>query len=100
MSKTVVVTIETVATPFPAGTVPTGINISLSGGVVPAHVAMAAPYAATFTDVAPGTYTATAQAIDSNGAPLGAAAVSAEFTITADPDVNVDIPSIVTVSIQ
>jgi len=97
--STVIVTLETVATPFPAGTVAAGIVISLSGGVVPAQTITTAPYAASFVDVAPGTYTASAQAIDASGAPLGAAAVSAEFTIAA-PDVSIDIPSVVTVAIQ
>lgn len=97
--STVIVTLETVATPFPAGTVAAGISISLSGGAVPAQTVTAAPYTASFADVAPGSYTASAQALDANGQPLGAAAMSAEFTIAA-PDVSVDVPSTVTVAIQ
>lgn len=97
--STVIVAVETTSTPFPAGTVAAGVSISLSGGAVPAQTVTAAPYSATFADVAPGTYTASAQAVDASGNPLGAAAVSAEFTIAA-ADVNVDIPSTVTVTVS
>jgi hypothetical protein len=97
--STVIVTLETVATPFPAGTVAAGIVISLSGGAIPAQTVTVAPYSASFADVPAGTYTASAQATDASGNPLGAAAVSAEFTIAA-PDVSIDVPSTVTVAIQ
>ena len=96
--STVIVSVATASTPFPAGTVPAGIVITLSGGIAPQTVT-AAPYSASFSDVAPGQYTASAQAIDSAGNALGAAAVSAEFTIAA-PDVNVDIPQTVSVTVQ
>lgn len=97
--STVIVTVETQAQPFPSGTVAAGVSISLSGGVLHAQLITTAPYSASFADVAPGTYTASAQAVDASGNPLGAAAVSAEFTIAA-PEVNVDVPSVVTVAIQ
>ena len=97
--STVVVAVETTSTPFPAGTVPAGIVISLSGGAVAPQTVTAAPYSASFSDVPPGTYTASAQAVDASGNALGAAAVSAEFTIAA-PDVNVDVPSTVTVTVS
>jgi predicted phage tail protein len=100
MSKTVIVTLETVATPFPAGTVAAGIVITLSGGAAPSQTIAAAPYTASFAGVAPGTYTATAEAVDASGQPLGSAIVSAEFTIEADPTVNVDVPSTISVVIQ
>jgi predicted phage tail protein len=96
--STVIVSVATTSTPFPSTTVPAGIVITLSGGIAPQTVT-AAPYSASFSDVAPGTYTASAQAVDASGNALGAAAVSAEFTIAA-PDVNVDIPSTVTVTVQ
>jgi hypothetical protein len=98
MSKTVVVTIETVETQFPAGTVAAGINFTLSGGVVPAQLVTAAPFTVSFADVADGSYTVTAQAVDAAGTAIGAAAVSAEFVIASD--VSIAIPSVVTVSIQ
>jgi predicted phage tail protein len=95
---TVIVSVATSPVAFPSTTVPAGIVITLSGGIAPQTVT-AAPYSASFSDVAPGTYTASAQAVDASGNALGAAAVSAEFTIAA-PDVNVDIPSTVTVQVS
>lgn len=97
--STVVVNVETQSQPFPAATVPAGITISLSGGVVAPQTVTTAPYSASFADVAPGTYTASAVATDSSGNALGSPAVSAEFTI-AEPDVNIDIPSTVTVTVS
>lgn len=96
--STVIVSVATASTPFPAGTVAAGIVITLSGGIAPQTVT-AAPYSASFSDVAPGTYTASAQAVDASGNALGAAAVSTEFTIAA-PDVNVDIPQTISVTVQ
>ena len=96
---TVVVTLETQSQNFPAGTVAAGIVVSIVGAsVAPVHLT-AAPYSATFADVPAGSYSANAQAVDANGNPLGAAAVSAQFTIAA-PDVAVDVPTVLTVSIQ
>jgi hypothetical protein len=96
---TVIVTLATQQQAFPAGTAAAGIVITLVGAsVAPQHIT-AAPYSASFSDVAPGTYTASAQAVDANGNALGAGAVSAEFTVAA-PDVMVDVPSVVTVSVQ
>lgn len=96
--STVIVTLETVATSFPTGTIPAGIVITLVGSSVAPQTVTAAPYSASFADVAPGQYTASAQAVDHAGAALGAAAVSAEFTIAAP--VMVDVPSVVTVTVQ
>lgn len=95
--STVIVQVETQPQPFPSGTAPAGVSITLSNGA-PAQLIASAPYSATFADVAPGSYTASAQAVDAAGAPLGAAAVSAEFTIAAS--VSVDVPSVVTVTVQ
>jgi hypothetical protein len=97
MSKTVVVTIETVETQFPAGTVAAGILFTLSGGAAPVLVA-AAPFTASFADVADGSYTVTAQAVAADNSPIGAGASSAEFVVASD--VSIAIPSVVTVSIQ
>lgn len=97
--STVIVSVATTGQQFPASTVSTGIVITLVGAAVaPVHVT-AAPYTATFTDVTPGTYSASAQSVDQNGAPIGAAAVSEPFTVSA-PDVTIDIPQTVTVAIQ
>lgn len=95
----VIVSVATTQAPFPAGTAAAGLVITLVGAsVAPQHVT-AAPYTASFADVAPGTYTASAQSVAADGSALGAAAVSAQFTITA-PDVAVDVPTLLNVSIQ
>lgn len=95
---TVIVSIATQQQAFPAGTAAAGIVITLVGAsVAPQHIS-ASPYSASFSDVAPGTYTASAQAVDANGNALGAAATSAPFTIEAP--VMVDVPQTVTVSVQ
>lgn len=96
MPKTVIVTVASTSTPFPAGTAPAGITISLPG-VAPQTIT-AAPYTATFTDVPAGPYVATAQQVDTAGQPLGAAATSSEFVV-AD-DVMIDIPLSITIAVQ
>ncbi len=96
--KTVVVTIATSPTPFPAGTVASGIVVSLSGGAIGPQTITAAPYTATFEGVAPGTYTASAQSVDAAGQPLGGVMTSSSFVIAED-DINIDIPSSITVSV-
>lgn len=96
--STVIVTVATQSESFPSTTIPAGIVISLSGGAVAPQTITAAPYTASFSDVAPGQYTASAQAVDHAGNALGAAAVSAEFTIAAP--VMVDIPQTVSVTVQ
>lgn len=98
MSKTVIVTIETVEANFPPGTVAAGINFTLSGGVVAPQLVTAAPFTASFADVADGSYTVSAQAVDAAGTAIGAAAVSSEFVVATD--VSIAIPSVVTVSLQ
>jgi len=98
--STVIVTVATTSTPFPAGTIAAGIVISIADQTLVApQTVTSAPYTATFDNVAPGTYTATAQAVDHAGAPLGSAITSTSFTISA-PDVNVDIPQSITVTVQ
>ena len=98
--STVIVTVATASAPFPAGTVAAGIVISIPNQtLVSPQTITAAPYSATFDNVAPGTYTATAQAVDHAGAPLGAASTSDSFTISA-PDVTVDVPQSISVTVQ
>ncbi len=96
--STVIVAVETQAQQFPSTTVSAGVSISLSGGAVPAQVISAAPYSATFADVAPGTYTASAVATDSAGNPLGTPIVSVEFTVAAP--VSIDVPSVINVTVS
>lgn len=94
----VIVNVGSTPTPFPAGTAPAGISISISDGVSAPQIIAASPYSATFSNVAPGTYTASAQQVSGSGLPLGAAMVSAEFTVEAD--VSVDIPSSISVTVS
>jgi hypothetical protein len=96
--STVVVSVATQSVAFPSTTVPAGIVITLVGATNTPQTVTAAPYTASFADVAPGVYTASAVAVDSSGNSLGAAAVSESFTVAAP--VMVDVPSTVTVSIS
>lgn len=106
--KTVVVSVATSVSQFPAGTAPAGLMISLSDpAYAPQHITTA-PYAATFSNVAPGSYTASAQAIDANGVALGDPITSTSFTVAADDaapvesaaTVSVDVPSAISVTVQ
>ena len=82
--------ISTTPTPFPAGTVSGGIRVSVTGPQAIDTVTLtSAPYH-TAPPTTPGDYVETAQAIDSNGADLGAAVV-VSFTIA--PDVMIDVPT-------
>lgn len=98
MTRTVIVTLETVDTQFPAGTVAAGISMSISGGSVSAQLISTSPVTASF-ELAPGTYTASAQAVTADGTAIGAPASSSEFTVV-DADVTIAIPSVLTVAIQ
>lgn len=97
--STVIVTVATQAQNFPSTTIAGGIVITLVGASVAPQTVTAAPYSASFADVAPGQYSASAQAIDHAGNPLGAAAVSEAFTIAA-PDVSIDVPATVSVTVN
>lgn len=98
MSHTVAVSVATTPQSFPAGTVSGGIVVSL--GAFPAQTLSAAPYVATFAAIESGDYTITAQAIDSAGAPIGAA-VSYPLTIAPDAPatVEIEIPASISVSV-
>ncbi|PVX61215.1 hypothetical protein [Paraburkholderia unamae] len=96
--STVIVTLSTKQQVFPAGTVPAGIKFSLSDGSIAPQTVGAAPYSASFADVAPGTYTAIAQAVDASGNALGDPATSAAFTVSAP--VLVDVPDVITVTVN
>jgi hypothetical protein len=97
--KTVVVVLSTVASAQAAGTAAQGgIVFALSNGA-PSQMIAAAPYSASFVDVAPGTYTATAQAVDVNGVAVGELKTSAPFTIE-DDSVPYNLPDTLTVNIS
>ncbi|WP_394779084.1 hypothetical protein [Undibacterium sp.] len=107
--RTVVITVASTSTQVPVGPAAAGILIGLAGAggvaAASAQTIAAAPYAATFADVAPGVYSATAQAVDVNGQPLGEPIVSASFEVAdvAPPGpttMAVDLPVSITVDIQ
>lgn len=95
--STIIVNIATAPAQFPAGTACAGIVIAIDG-LTPQTVA-AAPFAATFENVPPGVHHATAQAIDATGAPLGALVTSESFTVAA-LDVTLDIPAVISITVQ
>jgi hypothetical protein len=95
----VIVTVEvsgTTAVSAPAGSSLAGASITLSNGA-PAQLIAAAPYTASFADVADGTYTATVQFVDQAGNPLGAATTSGPVTV-ASP-VSIDVPNVVNIAL-
>ena len=90
------------AATFPAGTVVDHIVVSIadtaaSPPVLVSQNVPAATATVTFANVAPGTYTATAQAVDATGAALGAAA-TATFTVAAPATISVSLPASVSVA--
>lgn len=93
---TVTVTIATASTKFNSTIATRGIAIAVGG--LPPQIVTTAPYTAIFNDVAPGSYSATAQALDTDGGRIGTLVSSDPFTI-ADPGVMLDIPLSITVSI-
>lgn len=81
--RTVNVTVPVVSTACAAGIEPGGIVFSIlnaDGSVLAAEVAVEGIFSASFSSVADGEYTMTAQAQDSLGALLGTA-VSQSFTV-------------------
>jgi hypothetical protein len=96
--RTVIVTLQTAVSQLPEGTIPGGIKISFTGGVVPPQT-VASPYSATFNNVPAGDYIVIAQAVDSAGQPLGDAKQSTQFHVSAST-VGVDVPMQVTVAVQ
>jgi hypothetical protein len=96
----VVIVLAIAAQSFPVGTTSRGISVSLgnsSQNVGFSEVLTAAPYSVTFDDVPAGDYVATAQAIDADGNPLGAAVTA---NIIVEPDaVQVDIPASISVTV-
>ena len=79
-----------------AGTSLAGMSITLSNGA-PAQLVAAAPYTASFSDVAPGSYTSTAQFVDAHCNALGPVFTSGAITVEAP--VSIDVPNIVTATL-
>lgn len=90
----------------PAGTVVSATMLRLmNGATVAAQQQLAPPIngqaaaAPSFTGVAPGTYTVTAQAVDSGGAAIGPQATSSTITVTA-PNTVVLIPTTISITLS
>lgn len=99
MSKTVLVVLGTVDSDQPAGTAAQGgITFTLSNGA-PAQMIAAAPFSASFADVAFGSYTVTTQAVDVNGQAVGAPSVSEAFNVI-DDSVKYQLPGGMTISVS
>ena len=94
--STVTVTVVSQSQEFPAGTVSAGITVTLEG--LPAVVLTAAPYVATFDNVAAGTYAITAQTNDASGNALGSA-ITGSVTVAAPAQVAIDVPASLTVTV-
>jgi hypothetical protein len=103
MTDSVVSIVYAVSAPtFPAGTVVDHIAVSIADAAVTPPVLVTqnvAPDTATvtFTNVAPGTYTATAQAQDASGSALGTA-VTTTFTVTAPATISLSLPASISVA--
>lgn len=88
------------ATTLPAGVTAGDLHVVIndaSGAEVQAQTVAGSPAAVTFTLTAAGTYAATAQRLDSTGAALGPAVVSAAVTIAA---ATFDAPATVTLTLS
>ena len=97
---TVLVTAQTFAQDFPAGTQAGEWRVAIKDTTgVDVEAQMVSSPAATFTNLLPGTYTAEVSRLDSSNAVLGVAMTSAAFTIAA-PMVSVDVPQVVTVVVS
>jgi len=87
--STVIVTVVSQEKSFPAGTVSSGIKVTLGDA---SQVLTAAPYVATFWNVGPGEHAITAVAVDANGADLGDV-VTGSITIAEAPEAPVAEPA-------
>ena len=96
--STVTITVASQSEQFPAGTVSSGIVVTLAG-----HdpvTLTSAPSVATFANVADGEYAITAQAVDASGVALGAAVTGSVTVATAPATVSIDVPASLTVTVS
>jgi len=95
----VVVTASTKDVQEPAGTVQGKFLVTITGADAVDHSQSSDTPTATFTAVAPGDYTASVQALDSNGGLIGDKA-TATFNVPKPADVTVQGADTVTVTVQ
>jgi hypothetical protein len=96
MSRDVVLVLATARQTLPAGTKFAGQYVFSVGDSVPTQAVNAKT--ATFAQLAPGDYTATAQSLDDTGAAFGPV-MSAQFTVPVDGADQWDAPASLTVTI-
>ncbi len=96
-SVVVVATLKDVQAP--AGTAQGKYLVTVTGSDNVDHSQSVDAPTATFADVAPGDYTASVQAQDSNGGVIGAKA-TAQFNVPKPADVTVQGADVVTVTVQ
>ena len=95
----VIVVATTKDTQGPAGTVQGNYAVSIVGADAVVHSQSVSTPGAQFDAVAPGDYTATVQAQDSNGGAIGSPA-TATFTVPVPATVTVQGADVVTVTVQ
>ncbi len=95
----VVVVASTKDVQEPAGTVQGNFVVSIVGADAVVHSQAVATPTATFAAVAPGDYTATVQAQDSNGGAIGSAS-TATFNVPVPASVTVQGADVVTVTVS
>ena len=95
MAHTVTITITSAQHSFAAGTVSSGIKVTL--GTFEPQLLVTAPYIATFENVEPGDYNIIAVAVDGSGNELGDA-ITGSATVAPD-NVNIDVPASMIVNV-
>ena len=95
MAHTVTITITSAQHSFAAGTLSSGIKVTL--GTLDPQVLTTAPYIATFENVDAGDYNIIAVAIDDKGNELGDA-ITGSATVAPD-NVNIDVPASMIVNV-
>jgi hypothetical protein len=105
MSNVATVTVTTTATPLPTGVTFDHITITVKDGAGASQTANVngtetPPFTAVFNGVASGSCTADAQAFDSTGAALGAAAPQQAFTMPAVGPTTFPAPTALAVAVS
>jgi len=110
MTRTVIVTVATQNNPaYPSATAFGGLIVTLTNetagtpAITPQTVPPqpeGTPYATTFAGVPAGTYVATAQMVDVNGAAVGVPFASSPTVITDLPTASFDVPVSISIAAQ
>jgi len=105
-NRNVVVSWDVQSQNFAAGTALGGVRVTIGGGQLPADIVMDVPsgQSASFSDIpeeseSDPNYTYAVQQLDAAGADLGAA-ITGNFSVLAPPSVLLDVPSVVTITVN